>query len=243
MTAVSNLTRSSTLWFPDCFSPPLEKWLKSWDWKFSCFLYGSGGWGTQNKGLGWKWSVSEFSFWSFRALTERRYNWTWKLTVPALPLHPGHCFLYMKMDQIGNSMRVSVDREVVGFDIGCQHFTLPQMKINDKMFFHIIQEIILVFKTEFCVYIFFFQCGKIGKVSNTLNKFKNLSTLGPHIQPQTTTHRLEPVKKFFFPFSCNWQSQKSQAGIQDCRLSILIDRNRASPGMRYLLEKDSAEKL
>lgn len=32
-------------------------------------------------------------------------------------------------------MRVSVDREVVGFDIGCQHFTLPQMKINDKIFF------------------------------------------------------------------------------------------------------------
>lgn len=57
-------------------------------------------------------------------------------------------------------MRVSVDREVVGFDIGCQHFTLPQMKINDKMFFHIIQEIILVFKTEFCVYIFFFSVWK-----------------------------------------------------------------------------------
>lgn len=32
-------------------------------------------------------------------------------------------------------MRVSVDTEVVGFDIGCQHFTLPQMKINDKIFF------------------------------------------------------------------------------------------------------------
>lgn len=32
-------------------------------------------------------------------------------------------------------MRVSVAREVVGFVIRYQHFTLPQMKINDKIFF------------------------------------------------------------------------------------------------------------
>lgn len=51
-------------------------------------------------------------------------------------------------------MRISVDREVVDFDIGCQHFTLPQMKINDKIFFRIIQEITLVFKTD--VYTSFF---------------------------------------------------------------------------------------
>lgn len=71
-------------------------------------------------------------------------------------------------------------------------------------------------------------------MSSTLNKFKDLNTLGPHIQPQTITHRLEPVRKFLLFLVTDKQSQKSQAGIQYCRLSILIDRNRASPGMRYL---------
>lgn len=113
-------------------------------------------------------------------------------------------------------MRISVDREVVDFDIGCQHFTLPQMKINDKIFFRIIQEITLVFKTD--VYTSFFQCGKIGKVSSTLNKFKDLSTLGPHIQPQTTTHRLEPVRKFLlFLVTDNHRNPKQESMTADCQ--------------------------
>lgn len=112
-------------------------------------------------------------------------------------------------------MRISVDREVVDFDIGCQHFTLPQMKINDKIFFHIIQEITLVFKTD--VYTsFFFQCGKIGKVSSTLNKFKDLSTLGPHIQPQITTHR--PVRKYLlFLVTDNHRNLKQESRTADCQ--------------------------
>lgn len=132
------------------------KWLKSWDWKFSCFLYDSGGWGTQNKGLSWEWRASEFPFWSFRALTERRYNWTGKLTVPALPLHPGHCFLYMKMDQIGSQFCEGQCRQR-----SCRlwhwvsTFYTASNENKWQNIFHTIQEITLIFKTECCVYIFF----------------------------------------------------------------------------------------
>lgn len=131
-------------------------------------------------------------------------------------------------------MRVSVAREVVGFVIRYQHFTLPQMKINDKIFFSYHTRNHFDFQNRMLWIHLFFSMWKIGKMSSTLNKFKDLGILGPHIQPQTTTHRPEPSRSFLLFLVTDKQSNKTLARIWGSRLSMPIDRSRASSGMRYL---------